>query len=252
MPFVLANSGLTSKFDRQKLITELDAVFGDRTLDTNDLRTGLGLVSKRLDTGSCWVVANNPKSKYWDTPSDNSFVGNRYYRLTNLIRAARPPRSIYDPNSLNYVNEPPGLLIDGALTPHNNPALQLFLYVALPQYGLSWPLGRENLTIISVGAGTARAPVGLKELAWIRPIGMALRALTEQISESQQLVLTLMSWLGDTPTAWPINSELGDVASVPAPGNQHFFRFLRYDVRLEEAWLARELDVTVDKHDFKI
>src|SRR5262249_55408419 len=89
--------GLLAKFDRRRLVSELHAVFGDRTLDTNDLRTGLGLVSKRLDTGSCWVIANNAKSKYWETPSDNSFVGNRSYRLINLIRASAAAPVFFDP-----------------------------------------------------------------------------------------------------------------------------------------------------------
>ena len=241
-------AGFMSKFDRQNLISELDSILGDRTLDTDHLRTGLGVVAKRLDTGSCWVIANNPKSKYWDTPADHAFVGNRNYRLTNLIRASAAAPHYFDPELIQIIeNEPPGLFIDGALTPHNNPSLQLFLYAALPQYQLSWPLGPENLTIVSVGTGSSRPRVGLNELAWIRSIGMAVRALSAQVSESEQLVLTLMSWLGDTPTVWPINSELADVASIAAPRNQPLFRFLRYDIRLEQAWLARELGVTLDE-----
>jgi hypothetical protein len=55
-----------------------------------------------------------------------------------------------------------------------------------------------------------------------------------------------MSWLGDTPTVWPINSELADVAGVPAPRGQPLFRFLRYDIRLEQDWLARELGVKLE------
>ena len=51
--------GLMSKFDRRNLISELEGILGDRTLDSDDLRTGLGVVAKRLDTGGCWVIANN-------------------------------------------------------------------------------------------------------------------------------------------------------------------------------------------------
>jgi hypothetical protein len=239
--------GLMSKFDRRKLISELDVILGDRTLDSDDLRTGLVIVAKRLDTGSCWVIANNPRSKYWDTPSDHAHVGNRYYRLTNLIRASAAAPHYFDPELIEIIaNEPPGLFVDGGLTPHNNPALQLFLYAALPQYGLSWSLGPENLTIVSIGTGGFRPHVSVNELAWIRPIGMAIRALSGQITESAQLVLTLMSWLGDTPTAWPINRELTDVAGIPAPRGQPLFRFLRYDIRLEQDWLARELGVKLE------
>jgi hypothetical protein len=241
-------AGLMSKFDRQNLISGLDTVLGDRTLGSDDIRTGLGVIAKRLDTGSCWVICNNPRSKFWNTPSDRSFVGNQHYILSTLIRASAAAPHYFDPELIEIIpNEPPGLFVDGALTPHNDPSLQLFLYAALPQYGLSWSLGPENLTIISIGTGGFRPHVSLPELAWIRPIGMAIRALSAQVAESSQLVLTLMSWLGDTATAWPINSELNDVAQVPAPLGQPLFRFLRYDIRLEQGWLARELGVTIDE-----
>ena len=241
-------AGFISKFDRRSLIAELDTILGDRTLGSDDIRTGLGVVAKRLDTGSCWVLTNNPRSKFWDTPADGSFIGNQHYLLSKLIRASAAAPHYFDPEMIEIVpNTAPGMFIDGALTPHNNPSLQLFLYVALPQYGLSWPLGPENLTIVSIGTGSFRPHVSLKELAWIRPIGMAIRALGGQIAESSQLVLTLMSWLGDCSTAWPINSELNDLAVVPAPFGQPLFRFLRYDIRLEQGWLARELGLTIDE-----
>src|SRR5262249_49081043 len=73
--------GLMSKFDRRNLISELGNILGDRTLGSDDVRTGLAVVAKRLDTGSCWIIANNPRSKYWNTPSDHSFVGNRHFLL---------------------------------------------------------------------------------------------------------------------------------------------------------------------------
>ena len=240
-------AGLMSKFDRQNLISELNTIIGPRVLETDDLRTGLAVVAKRLDTGSSWVIVNNPKSRYWETPSDKSFLGNRHYHLINLIRASAAAPHYFDPELIEITpHEPPGLFIDGALTPHNNPALQLFLYAALPQYGLSWPLGAENLMIVSVGTGYTRPHVSVQELAWLRPIGMAVRALGAQVSESQQLVLTLMSWLGDTPTAWSINSELNDVSQISPPWDRPLFRFLRYDIQLEQSWLERELGATID------
>jgi hypothetical protein len=194
------------------------------------------------------VIANNPNSHFWDTPANASFVGNRQYPLNSLIRASAAAPYFFDPEFIEIVaNEPPGMFIDGALTPHNNPALQLLLYAALPQYGLAWPLGPDNLTIVSVGTGFSQPRVALNELTWIRPIGMAVRALGAQIAEAQQLTLTLMSWLGETPTAWPINRDLGDVAKTPPPFNQPLFRFLRYDIRLEREWLAREMGITLDR-----
>jgi hypothetical protein len=194
------------------------------------------------------VIANNSKSQFWEAPANASYVGNRHYPLNSLIRASTAAPYFFDPEFIQIVeNEPPGMFIDGGLTPHNNPALQLFLYAALPQYGLAWPLGADNLTIVSVGTGYSRPGLTLDSMSWIKPIGMALAALQAQIGEAQQLVMTLMSWLGESPTAWPINSELGDVTKTAPPFNTPLFRFLRYDIRLEQAWLAAELGVTLDK-----
>jgi len=241
-------AGVLSKFDRRLLMRELDGVLETRTLESGDLRTGLGIVTKRLDTGSCWFLANNPRSMFWDDPPDNAYRGNKHYRLSHVVRASAAAPHYFVPELISIVDrEPPGLFIDGGLTPHNNPALQLLLYAALPQYGLAWPLGANNLTIVSVGTGYSRPRVGLRELRWIRPIGMAIRALGAQVAESQQLVLTLMSWLGESPTAWPINRELGDVGQVPAPFGQPLFRFLRYDIRIDQDWLAQEVGVTLDE-----
>ena len=117
----------------------------------------------------------------------------------------------------------------------------------MPQFRLSWPLGAENLTIVSVGTGSFRPTVELPELRWFRPIGLARQALMAQISEGQQLVLTLMSWMGESPTPWVINSELGNMSLGPRLYNRPLFRFLRYDMRLENEWLRQELGVTLDK-----
>jgi hypothetical protein len=104
--------------------------------------------------------------------------------------------------------------------------------------GLSWPLGADNLTIVSVGTGYSRPGLVPGSVNWMKPIGMALAALQAQIGEAQQLVMTLMSWLGESPTPWSINSELGDISKTSPPFNRPLFRFLRYDIRFDQAWLA--------------
>jgi hypothetical protein len=68
--------------------------------------------------------------------------------------------------------------------------------------------------------------------------------MISMITDSEMLVLTLMQWMGECPAPWQINSEIGTLADVAPPGGK-MFRFLRYDVRLEKEWLARELDYKV-------
>jgi hypothetical protein len=200
-----------------------------------------------MDTGSSWAVSNNPRSLYWETPQDKTYVGNRHFPLANLLRASAAAPYYFDPEPILIVPEmPPGIFLDGGMTPHNNPALYLLFMAAMPQYGLCWPFGVQNLTIVSIGTGSFRPTVELDDLRWLRPIGLARDALTAQISEGQQLVLTLMSWMGESPTSWVINSELGKMSSVPCLYDRPLFRFLRYDVRLEAEWMQQELGVSLD------
>ncbi len=245
-------TGLRARFDSRQLMSELNSIIGTRTLGTEDLRTGLCIVTKRIDTGSTWIVMNNPRSSFWETPPDKSFIGNQHFPLTNLIRASTAAPNYFDPQPIQIVDgASPGLFVDGGVSPHNSPALHLLMVAALPAYGLCWPLGAESLTIFSVGTGTYRPRVALDELPWLRTLGIAFHALTAQVSDSQQLVLMLMSWMGDSPVKWTANTELGDLGESPPPHGIPLFNFLRYDVRLEQEWISQQLGLDVDRATIK-
>ena len=237
-----------AKFDARPLLQELGQVIGSRTLDSEDLLTGLCMVLKRMDTGSAWIVMNNPRSAFWETPADKSFIGNRHLPLVNVVRASTAAPSFFDPELLDISEgQPKGLFIDGGLTPHNNPSLVLLMAAVLPAYGLNWKLGIDDLTIVSVGTGSFRATLNTDEAVRFSAMGLALRSLAAMIGEGQQLVLTLMTYLGHSPVPWPINSEIGDLGLV-TPQTGSLFRFLRYDLRLEDAWLKEKLGESIP-HD---
>jgi uncharacterized protein len=110
--------GRHSVFDAASLRRELTNIMGSRTLDSEDLRTGFGVVTKRMDTGSTWIVLNNPRSPYWNTPDDKSFIGNRHYSLANLVRASTAAPHYFDPEFIEIAEgSAPGLFIDGGLSP---------------------------------------------------------------------------------------------------------------------------------------
>jgi uncharacterized protein len=240
--------GLRARFSGSNLRAELDGVIGERTLDSQDLRTGLCVVTKRLDTGSVWLLMNNPRLPYWDTPPDKSFIGNRHYRLASVIRASTAAPYYFDPEYIEIAaGMPPGLFIDGSISPHTNPALHLLMAATIPSFGLGWPTGPDKLTIVSIGTGSNRFRLQQSDLPRFKTFGIAMQALSGQISDAAQLVLTVMSWFGQCPTNWTINSELGALGAVEAPGANPLFRFLRYDVILENEWLARELGVSLEE-----
>ncbi|WP_267360255.1 MULTISPECIES: patatin-like phospholipase family protein [unclassified Methylobacterium] len=238
--------GLQAKFDAKALRTELAAVIGDRRLDTTDLQTGLCLVLKRMDTGSSWILANNPRSTYWDTPADRSFIGNRHLDLAKIVRASTAAPHYFAPELIEVVaGMPGGLFLDGGLTPHNNPSLAALMVAHLPAYGLNWALGPDQLTVVSIGTGSFRPQLSVRQARRSGAIGLAVKALAAQIADAELLTLTLMTWLGASPVPWPINSEIGDLGPIIPPFG-HLFRFLRYDIQLEQRWLKEHLDCDLD------
>ena len=239
---------LQPKFDVTGLRREIAAIVEDQTLDSPELRTGLGIVAKRVDTASLWIVANNPRAPYWDTPRDGNFIGNRQYRLINLLRASTAAPTYFEPESIPILENVQGLFIDGGVSPHNNPALALFMMTQLKPYRLCWETGRDKLTVVSIGTGGYRQRLDRASLGRMQNITIALHALRTVMDDSQGLALALMQWFGQSPTPWSVNSEMQDLLHDLFPGGP-LFRFLRYDVRLEADWLAEHLGVKLSEKD---
>lgn len=238
--------GLQAKFTVKELQKELSRVFGDMTFDSDRLRTGFCVVTKRMDTGSPWIVSNNPKALYWEEPGDGSYIGNRRYPVAKLIRASTAAPHYFDPEPLDVLNSgQQGLFVDGGVSPYNNPSLPLFLQASLPQHGLNWPLGPDRLTIVSVGTGGYRPTLPAREAAGMTAAGLALKALAGLMCDTEAQTVGMMQALGTTPTPWKINSEVGDMQGMRLPGGP-LFRYVRYDLRLEAEWLLENLGRKVD------
>jgi len=233
--------GWQAKFDARALRREIVEILGERTLGSPDLLTGLAIMLKRLDAGGAWVVSNNPRGEFWETSAGQRRIGNRHYELAALVRASTAAPSFFDPQPIEIVRgDPPFLFVDGGLTAHNDPSLALLMLVQLPAHGIGWPLGPESLSFVSLGTGTFRPYAEAEKLARASAATVAFTSLVQHIAESQQLTLTLMSWLGRGGAPWPINSEIGDlrqVETLPGP----LFRYQRYDIRLESEWLSETL-----------
>jgi uncharacterized protein len=239
--------GWQSKFDDRNIAAELSKILGDRTLESADLRTGLSIILKRLDTGSGWILTNNPRAMYWDDAPGGGASGNRRLLLADLVRASTAAPGYFDPELMSLTEGgPPGLFVDGALTLHNNPALALTLAALIPAYDLKWRAGDDNLLVVSVGTGSFRTLMNAGDGARTSAAMLAVRSLAGMIGDSEDLVLTVMSFLGKSPVSWPINSEIGDLSAAPRVADP-MFRFLRYDARLDSQWLQQEIGEAFDE-----
>jgi hypothetical protein len=276
---------LHAKFDVRGLRNEIEKIVGDLEMQSDELITGLCVVTKRIDTGSPWILANNPAAPYWEDGRGHD--GNKYYKLATLVRASTAAPSFFDPEILPISGrkekladadatplEKPlparflqalleriglrkkavpsprdyGLFIDGGVTQHNNPSFALLQMISLTPFKLCWTPGPENLSVTSIGTGTYRPRIKYEDLGFTRYAQLALHALMSMMTDAEMMVLAQMQWLGECPAPWVINSEIGTLAGNGPPGGK-LFRFVRYDVKLERPWLLKELELDVPEAD---
>lgn len=236
---------LRAKFDADKVKEALIGVLGDRRMDSSDFRTGLLVVSKRLDTGSTWPITNNPNAKYFKAGTKSTTIPNGEYPLWQVVRASTAAPYFFDPETIQIGRPESGLqavqgdFVDGGVSPSNNPTLQALMTATMEGYRLNWQPGEDRLLVVSVGTGKANAEVGHANLiqgtAAIHAV-MSLKALMEDCADQ---VETIMQWLSRSPTARRIDRELG--TATPPLGGHPMCSYLRYNVLLRQDWCEENL-----------
>ena len=245
------------------LANKLRGILGDMPLGSEDLKTGLAILAKRSDTNSAWVFVNNPAARYWE--ESDGFIGNKDYLLRDILRAATAAPTYYSPTDIvlhswhedgkKVTNK--GRFIDGAVSPHNNPSLQMFMLASINGYNLgggsieelyknhcngkTWELGPDKLLMISVGTGSHDIEVQKS----VVPYKEALGALQSMMGDAQQLALTLLQGVSAAPLdaagkarpCWLIDSEIGAMSDTLMIGEPKL-TFQRYDVPLDAEWLS--------------
>lgn len=248
-------------FSERKLVERIRAIVGDEPLASDKLRTGLVILCKRADTNSVWTFVNNPHAKYFDdretTHEDGrktKTIGNGHYVLADVLQASTAAPTIFKPVDIEIHdardgtivpigrNDPKhgatgaGSFIDGGVSPHNSPALQMFLMAALSKYNLGgpdtpWRVRPNALLLVSVGTGAFETPVE----GWYLPF-RAVSALTGMIKDSEQFGLTVLQALSEPRNAWWIDGDVGDLKESTI-GGLRGLSFQRFDLPIETKWL---------------
>ncbi|MDB6009122.1 MAG: hypothetical protein JWL65_1372 [Gammaproteobacteria bacterium] len=230
---------LRAKYDKDKLIAQLKEVFGaDTTLGSPRLETGLLVVTKRIDTGSCWPVSNNPRGKYFPARANN-IVGNGDYPLWQIVRASTAAPAYFDPESITIATAPgkkpaAGDFIDGGMSPFNNPALMAMMYATMDGYRIGWPTGADKLLLVSVGTGAADPAVKRDNI----PAAQALKGLLALMSDAASLQEIMLQWMSSSRTARTIDREIGDLQHDLVAGAP-LVNYLRYNVDLTVAQVQK-------------
>ncbi len=123
---------LQAKFGVQGLRTEIEKIVGNLDLQSDKLITGICIVTKRMDTGSPWILANNPEAPYWEDGGGHD--GNKYYKLATIVRASTAAPSFFDPEVLPITGRK-AELADSVAKPLDKPFLLRFLDAILERIG---------------------------------------------------------------------------------------------------------------------
>ncbi len=225
---------LNGKYNSQPLKEELEAIFGDARLGDNTNKTGLVVVTKRLDTCSTWPVTNNPKAKYFDV--------NRFF-IRDIVRASSAAPSYFDPQIIDVGGGEEGIFVDGGMSMMNNPSWQLFLIATLKGFKLNWKTGEKDMFIVSIGTGRRdKKLIGQK---WNNPnlLDIAQMAPEQFMSDASELIELVMQFVGKgTGPLRKIDAEVGDLGDDTIHGEKAF-SYLRYNVEVTPDKL-KEIGIT--------
>jgi uncharacterized protein len=229
----------TPKFPADPLREELDRQLGaDTTLDGERIRTGLMVMTKRLDTGSPWPLHNHPDAKY--AKQDGAL------RLTQVVRASTAAPTYFEPERIAISSRDgtivDGGFVDGGVSPFNDPALQLLMLAALNGHGFRWASGKDKLLLISVGTGGTRKTFTADALVKMPAAEQGLRSLSSLMEDCGQVHHGMLQWLTNCLTPWTIDRAVGDMAVDSQRGPQ-LATYARYNVLLETGWLKTELQI---------
>lgn len=240
---------IAPKFPTEPLMKIIGEQMGDVTLGSDQLRCGLGIVAKRLDTNSVWLFHNHPHGPFYGGGSEGDAIGftaNRDLLLLNLLRASTAAPTYFEPEFITIAPGVEGAFVDGGVSPHNNPALAMFMLATIEGYGFRWPTGTDKLNVLSVGTGAIQRRMGENINRRTSAAKVALHSMLSLMGDCDTQVQTLMQWMGECQIPSVIDSEIGDLKTDQL-GAAPLFRYARYNAQLERQWLESNLGHALDE-----
>lgn len=234
-----------SRFDAKKLRRALQSVLGTKTLGSDDLRTGLAICAKRIDTGSAWVLTNHPLGAFYDPPDGGGFP-NKRYRLVDVLMASAGAPSHFDDAVMDIEFDERrksiqrGYFVDGAVSGANNPGLQMLMLALEPDYKFGWRGGADTLMLTSCGAGSRRPGVDGRGFSGLPPGMRGAHALRSLVFDTQQQGVMVLQGLSQPRRPWPIDHGMADAHGVLLNGAAPLLDYQRMDVPIERKLKARK------------
>jgi hypothetical protein len=227
-----------SRLSNRAYVRCVRAELGEATLGSREITCALVVVCKRMDTESVWVLHNNPSSRYYDPPDSPSIaVPNKDLPLYRIVCASTAAPTYLTPEFIEIARGTAGVFIDGAVSPHANPALLQFLVATVPAYGYSWETGERMLHLTSIGTGLRRTIRRSGRLARLPSIFVAMLALRSVINDCRRHTHMVLQSMSAVNIPWKIDREAGYL-TAPEPASRRLLSYTRFELPLEVDWLA--------------
>jgi hypothetical protein len=205
-------------------------IIGDIELGSDKLRTLLLLVMRNATTDSPWPVSNNPYALFNAAESPEC---NLRLPLWQLVRASAAA-PVYFPPEVITIGSETFIFVDGAVTTYNNPAFLLFLMATLEPYRLHWPIGEENLLLISVGTGLSRQANAKLRTDQMNLLFNAQAIPSALIYSAQVEQDKLCRIFGNLRAGQALDMEIGDLRATQGLISPKLFSYMRYNVVLSQ------------------
>lgn len=224
---------IKGSYDAGPLEKELQKVFGEITLESDKIKTGLCIVAKRADTNSVWPLINHPGGKYFNGTNGK----NKDIPLWKAVRASAAAPTYFIPQLIEVGGGMhTAAFVDGGVSMANNPSLQLLMVATLNGFPFHWKMGEENILLVSVGTGMSKwekIPENVSDnnlLNWAKQIP---DMLMQDASWHNQ---TILQWMSKCNTRWCIDGEIGDLSDdlvTSDTGKKALLTYLRYNMWID-------------------
>jgi len=227
-------SSFLKRFQARYVAARLQAmirdVLGDITLGSDKLRTLLLLVMRNATTDSPWPVSNNPNALFNDAELPEC---NLRLPLWQLVRASTAA-PVYFPPEVITIGSETFIFVDGGVTTYNNPAFLLLLMATLEPYKLHWPVGEQNLLLISVGTGLSRQANANLKTDQMNLLFNAAAVPSALIYSAQVEQDKLCRVFGKLRAGRALDVEIGDLMATNGLISPKLFSYMRYNVVLSQ------------------
>lgn len=230
-------------YDSTPIEEALQMMFGDNTLGSDAIKSGLCIVAKRADTNSVWPLINHPGGKYYDSVHGK----NKNILLWKAVRASAAAPTYFTPLTIDVGDGIHAAFVDGGMSMANNPALQALMVATLKGFPFRWKMGADNLLVVSIGTGINKTNKLPEEITAYQEFKWAAQIPDMLMQDASWQNQTILQWLSNSPTAWEIDGEIGDLSGdVMGAGddNSGLLTYMRYNT-----WLTKDhLDKLMSKH----